>query len=324
MFQSGLQADIFGNSASNFATWVTTSRRRCSSLRQTLARRMSASGCSSSADWLTPAGVSGNHGPDGSECAQQAKAWASPVVNGAGGTAEQFLDRKRKAVEAGASMGIALTDLGLQAQQWATAQAHDTDPRGKGNRRNPNGGNACLASDAMEFGANWPSARAEDSESAGNHPNATDSLTGAAKNWPSPRALTDAKGAGQKTERDDGKSREDQLAYSATSWATPNVPNRGPEKRASKAARGSGGVDVQTQAIDFPCSRPDETTTDDGLRSLLAVWTRPVCPRLSPNFQHWLMGWAFPIRNSFDSAEMGSYRSALQWRLRFCLGVGNE
>lgn len=30
----------------------------------------------------------------------------------------------------------------------------------------------------------WPSSRAEDSESCGNHPDATDSLTGAVRNWP--------------------------------------------------------------------------------------------------------------------------------------------
>ncbi len=279
MFRSGLQADIFASSERNFAAWATTSRRRCSSLRQTLARLTSGSGCSSIADWLTPSGVSGNHGPNGSECAAQAG------------------------------------------------------------------------------------------------------------NWPSPRAITDAKGAG-------GKSREDQLAYSATAWptanaadgsrgsltmmrgnptlkgsastwATPNVPTRGPEKRVSKAARGSGGVDTQTQAMSwptpsangdqihetpenwearrtrlkenpklgdlqrkltvevqrFPSSRPDETTTDAGLRSLLAVWTPPACPRLSADFQHWLMGWDSPIRNCFDSAATASYQVKLRWHLQFCLGA---
>lgn len=35
---------------------------------------------------------------------------------------------------------------------------------------------------------NWPSPRAEDSESCGNHPDSTDSLTGATANWASPRA----------------------------------------------------------------------------------------------------------------------------------------
>lgn len=39
----------------------------------------------------------------------------------------------------------------------------------------------------------WPSARAEDSESCGNHANACDSLTGAVKMWPTPAAQDDNK-----------------------------------------------------------------------------------------------------------------------------------
>jgi len=37
---------------------------------------------------------------------------------------------------------------------WTTPQAHDTNPRGAGNRENPNGGGACLAWDARMAG--WP------------------------------------------------------------------------------------------------------------------------------------------------------------------------
>jgi hypothetical protein len=40
--------------------------------------------------------------------------WATPVANPAGGTPEQFLERKRKTVEKGNSMGISLTDLQMQ------------------------------------------------------------------------------------------------------------------------------------------------------------------------------------------------------------------
>lgn len=36
--------------------------------------------------------------------------------------------------------------------------------------------------------SSWPTARAEDGESCGNHPGKTDSLTGAVKNWPTPNA----------------------------------------------------------------------------------------------------------------------------------------
>jgi hypothetical protein len=52
--------------------------------------------------------------------------WATPAAREAGGTPEQFLDRKRKAVENGAQLGISLTSLSLQAQTasgWATPTA---------------------------------------------------------------------------------------------------------------------------------------------------------------------------------------------------------
>jgi len=144
------------------------------------------------------------------------------------------------------------------------------------------------------------------------------------------------------------------LNMQAQKWATPNVPNRRPELKANKRPE-SGGEDTQTQAMNWPTpisrdaiyaamseeaiakvsqdrddsltratynfSRQDEMTTDDGLSLLLAVWTPPVCPRLSADFQHWLMGWPAPIRTCFDSAEMASYRLRLRSLLRFCWEV---
>lgn len=279
MFQSGLQADIFGSSERNFADWVTTSRRRCSSLRRTLARLTSGSGFSSSAGWPTSA--------------------AGDAKNTRNATA------RRSSSDSQHHDGETLCDA---TQNWATPQAHDLTARGAGQVSSSIAGNRCLARE----GRQWPSARAEDSESAGNHPNATDSLTGAAKGWPTPKAR-DVKGMSQRGIH----APEDALENSIAAWATPNVPNRGPEKRASKAARGSGGVDTQTQAMDFPCSRPDEPTTPPGLSLLLAVWTPPACQRLSVDFQHWLMGWPSPIRSCFDSAAMELYRWRLESRLSF-------
>ena len=265
MFRSGLQADIFGNSASNFAEWVMTSRRRCLSLRKTLALRTKENGCSSLDGWQTP-------------------------------SKEQFSSRR----QVGQTEREEL--LPAQARNWATAQAHDIHPRGKGNRMNPNGGNACLASDAMDWiapagvsgdhGADgseaaqqakrWPSARAADSELAGNHPD------------------------------------EDQLPNSVATWPAPTEAD---------GHRGSltmmrGNDTLKGASVKFPSSRPDETTTAAGMRSLLAVWTRPSCPRLSPAFQWWLMGFPSPIQTCFDSAAMRSFRRRLRSHLRRCLGSG--
>lgn len=292
MFRSGLQTDIFGNSASNFAEWVTTSRRRCLSLRKTLARLTSANGCTASVGWQTPDAAAANLGE----------------------TVESFEGRRaRNKAKHGNGNGMG-TPVAMQAQQfgqWQTPKA-------------PGGGDTSRSGsriDELLLGAgqakNWPSARAEDSERAGNHPRATDSLNGAVKNWPTANASDDRNTSG-------GKGPEDNptLRTAARTWATPNVPNRGPEQRESKAARGSGGVDVQTRAASFaaPCSHPDATTTDDGLSLLLSVWTRPKCPRLSPAFQWWLMGWPHPI--CFASAATGLSRSQrlllfTNWRAQF-------
>lgn len=65
--------------------------------------------------------------------------------------------------------------------------------------------------------SSWPTARAEDSESAGNHPNATDSLTGATRNWPTARAM-DAQGATYMNQRD-GSTRM-MLGGAAQTWPT--------------------------------------------------------------------------------------------------------
>lgn len=67
--------------------------------------------------------------------------------------------------------------------------------------------------------------------------------------WPSPQKH-DAQGA---------KTLELALL---TSWPTPNVPTRGPESRASKDGRGSGGIDLQTTAQ--LCGSPSRGQRSDG------------------------------------------------------------
>lgn len=67
----------------------------------------------------------------------------------------------------------------------------------------------------------WPTPRGEDSESAGNHPNATDSLTGAMRLWTTPQAHDVTKrGSGQKPCTAAGNAC---LARDATNWPTPDA-----------------------------------------------------------------------------------------------------
>ena len=61
--------------------------------------------------------------------------WATPAAAEAGGTPEQFLERKRQAIEKGAQMGVSLTSLALQAQiaGWPTTTTTMADSRNGAN-----------------------------------------------------------------------------------------------------------------------------------------------------------------------------------------------
>lgn len=250
-------------------------RRGCIARRK-LARRIFASECSFSG-WLTPAGVAANHGPDGSECAEQASLWASPQGAAAGATS-----RSGERIEE--------LLLGGQASRWARPTAHDVTARGAGQTTEANGaGNACLNRDAT----NWPSARAEDSESCGNHPEATDSLTGAVSARPTPEANNGSKAP--KLHAGGNPSLNTASQTFAMPLARPTATNRDwkvgdlpPECRVGTKA-------LTAAAESFPSTLHTEPTTDAGLNLLLSVWTRPCSPRLSPAFQWWLMGWPHPL-----------------------------
>jgi hypothetical protein len=78
----------------------------------------------------------------------------------------------------------------LSSQNWPTVVGSQT----RASTRKDGTGGKILSEEA----ANWPTARREDGESCGNHPGATDSLTGAVKTWPTPRTLS---GGGESAER---------------------------------------------------------------------------------------------------------------------------
>lgn len=82
-----------------------------------------------SRNWKTPHGMAGidhtGKAGGGGEFAAQVERWATPAAQEAGGTAEQFLARKEKAREAGASLGVSLTSLNLQVDNWPSPMARD-------------------------------------------------------------------------------------------------------------------------------------------------------------------------------------------------------
>jgi len=142
--------------------------------------------------------------------------------------------------------------------------------------------------------SSWPSLRSEDLECCGNHPGATDSLTGATKQWKTPHGLAgkDCSGVGG------------EFAKQANQWAMPRA-----------------GVKVSEASLNFPSSRPDPPTPKDGSDS------SPTTPgsrrRLNPAFGCLLMAWPWwwtqtePI--SFAQSAMAAYRSRLRRHLLNCL-----
>ncbi len=89
-----------------------------------------------------------------------AQQWAAPSVAVTDGS---------QTTRGGARSGeLLLTGQAMEAaKMWAGPQAHDTRPRGAGNRENPNAGNACLAWDAMKWTA--PAARDHKGANSADH-----------------------------------------------------------------------------------------------------------------------------------------------------------
>jgi len=126
-------------------TWkerATPSGRRICALRASVLRT-SASDCTSwpsstVSGWSTPQAVDGLKSKGGQAKRAlgrrrnlvdqvQLAGWGTPTADEAGGTPEQFLERKRRAVAQGKQLGVSVTALNLQAAlaSWATPAARD-------------------------------------------------------------------------------------------------------------------------------------------------------------------------------------------------------
>jgi hypothetical protein len=151
---------------------------------------------------------------------------------------------------------------------WPTATANDDNKTPEAHlamkkrmgERDGTGANRTAITSLQVLVQTWPSPRSEDSEACGNHPGATDSLTGATKQW-----------------------------------ATPNVPNRGTERKEDKRPA-SGGEDVQTQTMLWATP-----TTQDGENDAPPSQQRRNSPPLNVQVQ-----WTTPQVSEPDSASRPS------------------
>ena len=315
----------------NYAEWVIESKILSSSARRMLAHR---TGGSASSSWPTMS--------------------VSQASGGNGWTRDRGQRGKERLTLAG------------RAQEWPTAQASDghrgSDTMMRGNPtlkgatvkwRTPDAGTHATPTKCLLDGtarknqqvrladqiAKWPSPRAEDSESCGNHPGSGgDSLTGVTKNWDTPNAH-DGRRPGSDATSTNGRN----LGRETSQWQTPasdSFRSRGGDRkdemgldqqakasaRPTPAARDVKGFDPPGKKnARMPSSlyfhQDPETETSGQLSSTSPRGSRP---RLNPAFVCWLMNWPWwwthPDPISFAAQETASYRFRQAWLLRFLLG----
>lgn len=108
-------------------------------------------------------------------------------------------------------------------------------------------------------GSVWPTARAEDAESCGNHPNATDSLTGSTKTWLTTHGMNGTDHTGK-------QGRGGEFAKQATNWLTPKIPSGGGQLKRTIPGGGLRKLEDQVEngAWGTPTSRDwkDGTSAD--------------------------------------------------------------
>ena len=195
--------------------------------------------------------------------------------------------------------GVTLTDAIERGVMWTTPQAHDTNPRGSGNRMNPNGGGACLGHDAMM----WASPRTSDTNGAGPHGAGGVDLRTQVDSWPTPGA-NDYKGSAR-----EGQRRGQLDEATEQHWQTP----------ATDSFRSRGGdrkdeMGLDQQARVFPSSRPDQEPAPSGSASCESGPTSR--PRLNSAFVCWLMG--LP-EGWINFERLGTEWSRWWPRMRSCL-----
>jgi hypothetical protein len=243
---------------------------------------------------------------------------------------------------------LALRTSESECSSWPTVRAHEV-----GDYQNQVSGPAIQTLTGVA--TNWPSPRSEDSESCGNHPNATDSLTGATalwatpnamaggstsrsgdrigeallggqvQNWPTPNATDDRRGNTGYTEKQ--RNRKEGmpkiLNHEVASWPTPNARHH----KGTDLASRNGGVSLShaTQTGVFTHSSPQvPVTSTDGVELSPTALSTSERRRLNPAFVCWLMGspwwWTRAEPISFAAEETALWRCKLRSRLSSLCG----
>lgn len=180
--------------------------------------------------------------------------------------------------------------------------------------------------------SSWPSCRANEGRSGDYQNDRGDkngtqrpTLNGAAKGWPTPRA-EDSESCGNHPNRGDA------LNQTASLWATPeaSMAKRG-DRTAHLLEDPKAGEDLMTQTKYWSIPRADEAAEQKFLRPVpvlsvngyrLSPTRRFLRPRLNPAFVCWLMGWPWWWTRAEPTncgvQEMAWWRYKLRSRLECC------
>lgn len=188
---------------------------------------------------------------------------------------------------------LARTICASESSSWPTVRCHEV-----GGYQNQADGTTqptlCRAA------SNWPSPRAEDSESCGNHPNATDSLTGATKFWSTPntaRRGTESPENKQARKAESGGGCSDLLTQ-AEYWATPAAHER------TQAPRDvDHGIQLANQADNW--ATPDATAAQrgNGGYSDKQLNRKEGCPSI---LNYDVLNWATPNARDHKGTDLPS------------------
>ncbi len=295
MSQGCLALEGLSASSLNWNDWISVVRSACLRRRK-LAQATSGSDCSS---WPTACAAEAVGRTQSDRALEmgfqetlcgQAALWQTPCP-------AQFSKRRQVGQETRKELL-----LPAQAEMWSTPHGMaGVDKTGK------QGAGGEFAKSVK----NWPSPRSEDAESCGNHPGAIDSLTGATKLWPTPKA-TEHKGADGP-----GQGGHDGMYLTGAAKLWPMPASRDYKGTNSKKHRDKdqGHHDQLPNfvAMTFPSSLlalvPERST--NGGESSKSDQTSP--RRLNGKFVEWLMGHP-PGWTSFDFS--GIPVSHKLWRQR--------
>ena len=168
---------------------------------------------------------------------------------------------------------LELRTKGSESSYWPTANV----PNG-GRSSNITPHQADGSKRQVDLGAlakNWPSPRSEDAESCGNHPQATDSLTGVTKHWKTPHGMAGVDHTGKL-----GSGGE--FHKQVMQWRTPDAPNQGGIRNRQNSVGEGHQTTIaeqaemwQTPAADSFRSRGGDRVDEMGLDQQARFWGTP-------------------------------------------------